>query len=174
MGLSFGRGSNTSAIAWQREMKPLPPSESTRKRMVHTRRRDTPLEVALRRKLWLAGLRYRIDAPMLRELRRRGDIVFSRARVAVHVDGCFWHGCPQHATFPKYNGRWWSEKLQQNRERDRDTDAALEANGWISVRVWGHERDIDSIARAIESIVRRRIAEPGAAGATGGGTQHGV
>lgn len=72
-------------------------------------------------------------------LRRRADLVFPRRRVAVYVDGCFWHSCPQHATHPKNNAQWWAEKLAANVARDRDTDERLETDGWSVVRVWEHE-----------------------------------
>ncbi len=72
-------------------------------------------------------------------MRRRADLVFPRRRVAVYVDGCFWHCCPEHATYPKNNARWWADKLAGNVARDRDTDARLGAAGWLVVRVWEHE-----------------------------------
>jgi DNA mismatch endonuclease (patch repair protein) len=72
-------------------------------------------------------------------LRRRGDIVFTRARVAVFVDGCFWHGCAEHGTWPKQNAEWWRAKITANRNRDRDTDRRLRDAGWAVIRVWEHE-----------------------------------
>lgn len=72
--------------------------------------------------------------------RRRADLLFSRARVAVFVDGCFWHACPIHATQPANNGEWWATKLRGNVARDRDTDAHLTEQGWPSVRIWEHEQ----------------------------------
>ena len=77
--------------------------------------------------------------PRVQGLRRRADLVFPRSRLAVYVDGCFWHSCPQHATFPKNNAQWWAEKLAGNVARDRDTDEKLIAAGWTVVRVWEHE-----------------------------------
>jgi DNA mismatch endonuclease (patch repair protein) len=89
-------------------------------------------------------------------LRREADICFPRARVAVFVDGCFWHCCPQHGTLPKANADWWREKLAANKTRDRDTDARLEAAGWLPIRVWEHEQSEVAAAR-ISKVVRRRI-----------------
>lgn len=117
-------------------------------------RRDTKPELALRRAAWRLGLRYRVDiAPI--PGRRRADLVFSRAKVAVYVDGCFWHSCPTHATIPKANREWWVAKLEANTRRDRDTDARLAEAGWAVVRVWEHE-PVDKAARRVESVVRRR------------------
>lgn len=108
----------------------------TSARMRAQRRRDTAPEVALRRELHRRGARFFVDRAPLPGLRRRADLVFPRKHVAVYVDGCFWHSCPQHATFPKNNAQWWADKLAANVVRDRDTDARLEAAGWHVVRVW--------------------------------------
>jgi DNA mismatch endonuclease (patch repair protein) len=89
--------------------------------MQATRGRDTAPELALRRELHRRGLRYRVDMPVIPGLRRRADVVFPRARVAVFVDGCFWHGCPQHATFAKSNAAFWAAKIAANKARDTDT-----------------------------------------------------
>jgi len=88
-------------------------------------------------------------------VRRRADLVFGPARVAVFVDGCFWHGCPVHATWPKNNAEFWREKIETNRLRDQDTDRRLTAAGWEVVRVWEHE-DLDEVANRLERIVRDR------------------
>jgi DNA mismatch endonuclease (patch repair protein) len=100
------------------------------------------------------GLRFRVDRPPLEGGRRRADIVFTRARVAVFVDGCFWHSCPQHATQPKVNGKWWAEKLEQNRRRDADTTRVLTEAGWTVLRFWEHEDPeiaAEVVRRAVES-----------------------
>jgi DNA mismatch endonuclease, patch repair protein len=119
------------------------------------RRRDTAPELALRSLLHRQGLRFRVDDP-LPGLRRRADLVFARARVAVFVDGCFWHGCPDHASWPRANARWWKQKIDMNRVRDGDTDHRLRQAGWIPVRVWEHEDPTDAAA-LVEAIVRRRL-----------------
>ena len=103
---------------------PVASTPAVSKRMRQTRRRDTPKELDLRRELHRRGLRYLVDAAPLPGLRRRADLVFRRPRVAVFVDGCFWHQCPKHKTMPVANREWWSEKLAGNVDRDRDTDQA--------------------------------------------------
>lgn len=109
------------------------------------RRRDTKPELAVRRLIHAAGLRYRVDfAPI--GGRSRADIVFSRARVAIFIDGCFWHGCPAHATYPKRNSDYWIPKLQRNMERDRESDARLQLAGWTVLRFWEHESPEDVAA----------------------------
>ncbi|WP_306363230.1 very short patch repair endonuclease [Nocardia sp. CC227C] len=113
---------------------------ATSARMARQRRAGTAPEIALRRELHRRGARFFVDRAPMRGLRRRADIVFPRRKVAVYVDGCFWHSCPEHATFPKNNAEWWAEKLAGNVARDRDTDARLRAAGWTVVRVWEHER----------------------------------
>lgn len=118
-------------------------------------RRDTKAEMVVRRAVWHRGLRYRVDLAPVRGMRRRADLVFTRAKVAVFVDGCFWHRCPEHATAPKSNAVWWAEKLAANVQRDRDTDARLRDAGWIVVRVWEHD-DAEQAADLIESVVRSR------------------
>ncbi|MFT0612532.1 very short patch repair endonuclease [Rhodococcus qingshengii] len=112
---------------------------ATSARMSAQRRRDTKPEIALRRELHRRGLRYFVDRAPVKGVRRRADLVFPRRKVAVFVDGCFWHSCPQHATFPKNNAQWWTDKLAANVVRDRDTDARLAEQGWTVIRVWEHE-----------------------------------
>lgn len=89
-------------------------------------------------------------------VRRRADVLFTRARVAVFVDGCFWHGCPLHATSPRNNAEWWREKLAGNVRRDRDTDERLRQIGWTSVRIWEHE-DMEVAADRVETVVRHSV-----------------
>jgi DNA mismatch endonuclease (patch repair protein) len=121
-------------------------------------RRDTKPELALRREVWRRGLRYRVDVPPISGLRKRADMAFSRARVAVYIDGCYWHSCPDHATVPKANRDWWIAKLEANVKRDRDTDAQLRTAGWKVVRVWEHEVIVDAADR-IETLVRQQCVE---------------
>jgi DNA mismatch endonuclease, patch repair protein len=136
--------------------RPSASSSDIRARMENQQRRDTAPELALRHELWHRGLRYRVDvAPMSSSRRRRADLVFTGARVAVFVDGCFWHGCPHHGTLPKTNGPWWRAKLAANKERDADTDRLLAADHWRVIRVWEHE-DPARAASRIERLVRSR------------------
>jgi DNA mismatch endonuclease (patch repair protein) len=134
---------------------PAPSSAVIRRRMQQQPRRDTRPELELRRALHAAGLRYRIERPVIPGMRRRADLVFGPAKVAVFVDGCFWHMCPEHATAPKANADWWRQKLERNRERDRDTDQLLLDQGWFPVRVWEHE-DMAEAALTVAEVVRRR------------------
>jgi DNA mismatch endonuclease, patch repair protein len=124
--------------------------------MRRQRRADTKPERELRKALHGAGLRYRVGYK-LPGTRRSVDVAFPRERVAVFVDGCFWHGCPQHATWPKANADWWRQKIDANRQRDRDTDRRLSAEGWCVVRVWEHEDAEQAAHRVAEAIHARRI-----------------
>lgn len=127
--------------------------------MEHQARRDTRPELAVRRVVWQLGLRYRVDlAPM--PGRRRADLVFTRAKVAVYIDGCFWHSCPAHATTPKANRDWWTAKLAANVARDRDTDARLAHAGWTVIRVWEHEPPTAVAARIAQVVATRRRPSP--------------
>lgn len=116
------------------------------------RRRDTGPELRVRKELHRRGLRYRVDLPLL-QTRRRADVAFPRARLAIFVDGCYWHGCPVHGTSAAANADFWREKIKTNQARDRDTDALLAAAGWTSLRFWEHEDPI-AVADAIEIQVR--------------------
>jgi DNA mismatch endonuclease (patch repair protein) len=116
-------------------------------------RRDTTVEMALRRELHRLGVRYRVH---LRNLPGTPDIALTRARVAVFVDGCFWHRCPQHGTAPKNNSAWWTAKLDGNVERDRRKDMQLKGLGWVPVHVWEHE-DPAIAAAKIYKIWRERV-----------------
>lgn len=127
-------------------------AEGSRNSMRSNRRRDTLPELAVRRRLHAAGLRYRVDFAPLGG-RRRADIVFTRQHVAVFIDGCYWHGCPDHATFPKRNSDYWLPKLARNVERDRETDQSLREAGWTVLRFWEHESP-DDVARRIAVAVR--------------------
>ena len=118
------------------------------------RQRDTAAETALRSLLHRHGLRFRVHYA-LPGLRRRADIAFPRLRIAVFADGCFWHGCPEHGTWPKQNADWWREKIEGNRRRDADTDSRLEAQGWTVIRVWEHE-EAEAAADAIAHVVSGR------------------
>jgi len=124
--------------------------------MSRARRRDTAPEVAIRREAHRRGLRYRVDTPVVGLPRRRPDMVFTRQRVAVFVDGCFWHSCPVHATVPKSNRDWWVAKLERNVVRDRETDDLLRVLGWTVLRFWEHEDPIAAVD-VIERVVRPSV-----------------
>lgn len=136
-------------------VEPVPPA--VRKRMSRQRRRDTAPETALRRELHRRGLRFRVDHSLVGIPRRRGDIVFTRARLVVFVDGCFWHACPIHGTSPVTRAEWWAQKLERNVARDRDTDARLTNSGWVVLRFWEH---VDPLVAAtdVEATYRLLIA----------------
>lgn len=120
------------------------------------RQKGTTPEVALRRALHKLGLRFRLQRRVPGRRARTIDIAFPRERIAVFVDGCFWHCCPQHATWPKSNRIWWREKLAANRARDRDTDVRLGEAGWIIVRVWEHEDPEKAAERVQEAVLGRQ------------------
>ena len=121
--------------------------------MSRVKNRHTAPEMAIRRELHRRGLRYRVNMPLPQIGRTRPDIVFTRARVAVFIDGCFWHRCPEHGTAPKTNPGWWRQKLDTNVERDRRTDTALAEAGWTVIRIWEHEDAIPAADR-VEATVR--------------------
>ena len=135
--------------------RPLPSSSAVSQRMSRARREDTAPEVALRSELHRRGLRFRVHVPLPFDRRRRADVAFPSAKVAVFVDGCFWHSCPEHATWPKANAAFWLDKLQGNRKRDLDTNKQLRQLGWEPVRIWEHESSADA-ADVVEAVVRRR------------------
>lgn len=129
-----------------------------RSRMQQQRSADTGPELRLRKALHGRGLRYQLHRAIVPGTkRRRVDIAFPRARVAVFVDGCFWHGCAEHGRRLHDINRWyWPAKIEGNRERDRDTDARLTDAGWRVVRVWEHD-DPEQAAVRIERIVAGRL-----------------
>ncbi|ANZ38063.1 very short patch repair endonuclease [Lentzea guizhouensis] len=137
-------------------VEPLETAPGVRARMSKQKSRDTQIEVELRRALFAAGLRYRVHRRPVKGVRREADIVFISAKVAVFVDGCFWHGCPEHATWPKNNAEFWRTKIETNRRRDLDTDEKLADAGWLAVRVWEHESAADAAARVHEVVLSRR------------------
>ena len=143
----------STSRARRRAGVPEPSSEEARNRMVATRRADTQPELRLRSELHRMGLRFRLHRSVVPGVRRQIDIAFGTARVAVFVDGCFWHSCPQHATAAKANAGFWRQKLADNQRRDRDTDLRLRKAGWRVVRVWEHE-DARLAARRIVRAVR--------------------
>ncbi|MFE5495615.1 very short patch repair endonuclease [Streptomyces virginiae] len=137
----------------------VPSSAAVSARMSRQVSRDTAQEVAVRRLLHAAGLRYRVNLPVPGMRRRTIDIAFTRARIAVFLDGCFWHGCPEHATRPKANAEWWRVKLEKNVSRDLETTAHLESAGWTVLRFWEHESP-DTVAHKIAASRRQAVLPP--------------
>lgn len=128
--------------------------------MQANRRRDTAPEWAVRRRLHARGLRYRVDFRVAPPLHVRPDIVFTKARVAIFIDGCFWHGCPLHGTSPKRNAQYWGPKIEGNAARDERDTFRLEQLGWLVLRFWEHE-DPQTVAERIEtavSVCRTKLA----------------
>jgi DNA mismatch endonuclease (patch repair protein) len=114
--------------------------------------RDTKPELALRRAVHAAGLRYFVNRRPIKAVRRTADLVFPRLRLAVFLDGCFWHGCPVHHTIAKTNAEFWAEKVATNRRRDLDTNRRLADAGWAVIRVWEHESAGEAAARIVEVV----------------------
>lgn len=131
---------------------PTASSSRVSSRMRTQLRRDTKVELAIRSILHRAGLRYRVDSRPVRDLPRRADVVFVRRKLAVFVDGCFWHGCPMHSKRIEHNRRWWRTKISRNEMRDRDTDKMLRDRGWTVLRIWEHE-DATEAARRIQNLL---------------------
>ena len=130
-----------------------PSSHEASLRMARVRQKGTRCEVELRRALHARGLRYRLQVPLLTKPRRVADIVFRRRKLAIFVDGCFWHGCPEHGTSPKSIADFWRDKIETNKRRDLDTNRRLTAAGWRVLRVWEHEdaeEAADRIMKALE------------------------
>jgi DNA mismatch endonuclease, patch repair protein len=132
--------------------RPAAASEQKRRSMSRQRSRDTGPELAIRTRLHAMGYRYRVDHRPLPAVRTRGDIVFTKVRLVVFVDGCFWHQCPLHATSPQHNGAWWEAKLAANVERDRATDQRLAAAGFRVVRIWEHEPPDEAVATIVGAL----------------------
>lgn len=142
-------------------MPTRPPASSAAalSRMRRQRRSGTGPELALRRAAFRLGLRYRIDYPLpVKGLRRRADFAFPSIKIAVFVDGCFWHRCPIHSSEPRANADWWRAKLDANVERDRDTDRRLREIGWEPCRIWEHE-DVELAAERLLTLVMSRRSE---------------
>ncbi|MEN2420226.1 very short patch repair endonuclease [Streptomyces rimosus] len=131
-------------------------SAARRRNMQAIRSRDTRPEQLIRRLVHAQGLRYRVCARPLADLRRTADMVFRPAKVAVFIDGCYWHGCPEHYVAPKTNSGYWSEKVERNVTRDRDTDERLTSEGWLVLRFWEHEPSADCADKIAATVISRR------------------
>ncbi|WP_269640001.1 very short patch repair endonuclease [Micromonospora chokoriensis] len=136
-------------------LPPTPPPSSASRTMKANRSTGTKPELALRRALFRAGLRYRVNLKVMTPGRVvRPDVVFTRTRVAVFVDGCFWHGCPLHGRMPSDPSGYWRQKISRNQERDRAVDQALHDAGWRVIRLWEHAATEEAVM-----LVRVAVAE---------------
>lgn len=143
-----------------RARAPLASSPIVRRVMQANRSFDTALEALLRSELHRLGLRFRKHTNVDPAVKCKADIIFRRLRVCVFVDGCYWHGCPKHFQSPKINREWWTEKIADNRKRDRRKTAALRKRGWAVIRIWEHEltaKGADQIARHIATALVKRM-----------------
>lgn len=127
-------------------------SPATRRVMQANRGRDTGPEMRIRRELHALGLRFRVGVRVEPNLRRTADVALKGLRLAIFVDGCFWHGCPEHSHMPKANVDFWRAKIARNVERDAETNDTLRARGWTVLRIWEHE-DVELAARRVQSLV---------------------
>lgn len=132
--------------------RPIPSSPDVSRRMANVRQKGTGAEVALRREMYRLGLRYRINYEVLKRPRRLADVAFLGRKIAVFVDGCFLHGCQEHATWPKHKAEFWRQKIEANQRRDADTNDRLRSLGWTVLRFWAHEPPTDA-ARAVAHMV---------------------
>ena len=175
----LGRTPRPVPIAWcpMAAVRPVgASSEGVRRSMQSNKSRDTKPELALRRAVHALGLRYRVSYRPLRGVRRTADLAFTKAKVAVFLDGCFWHGCPEHHVKARTNAEYWAEKVERNRLRDAETNRLLTEAGWLVIRVWEHE-DLVQAAEEIAEIVRSRRAAlnggPNALNSSQGAVSHG-
>lgn len=132
-----------------------PSSPGVSARMSRQASKDTGVELAVRRLLHASGMRYRVEYPVPGMPRRRIDVAFTKTKVAVLIDGCFWHGCPEHATQPKANAEWWRTKLDRNMARDLETTEHLTAEGWTVLRFWEHT-PAEKVAATVCAAVDRK------------------
>lgn len=133
-------------------LRAKPVDERVTRRYGNLAREDTSPELALRRELFHRGLRYRVHYKVPGVPRRKVDIAFTRKKVVVQMDGCFWHGCPEHGVMPARNSEWWKWKIERNKARDRDTDEKLAALGWTVIHVWEHEEPATATERVLKAL----------------------
>lgn len=142
--------------------EPLPPeapaasSENVRSVMRGNRKRDTRPEIAVRKAVHRLGLRYRVACRPLSDQRFTADLVFPGPRVAVFVDGCFWHGCSEHFAPPRTNASYWGPKIARNKARDLAALTALQEAGWTGLRIWEHEEPVRAAGRIAEIVRQAR------------------
>ena len=137
------------------------PGTALSRKMSTLARRDTKPELLLRSELHRRGMRFRVQMKVPGNNRRTVDIAFTRVRLAVYVDGCFWHGCPEHHVRPKANSDWWHWKIERNQARDRDTDKALQSLGWTVIRVWEHVEPRSAADLVAETYSKLNAQVPG-------------
>jgi len=131
--------------------------------MARVRRAGTDVELVLRKELYRTGLRYQVDYEVLKNPRHVADVAFPGLKIAIFVDGCFWHGCPEHATWPKQNAEFWRQKIEKNRLRDADTNSRLLEVGWTVLRFWAHESPVEAaqvVAKAVAIARAERCTSP--------------
>ncbi|MEV3992799.1 very short patch repair endonuclease [Streptomyces sp. NPDC049837] len=141
---------------WQPPAGSWASSAARRRNMQAIRSRDTKPEQLIRRLVHAQGLRYRVAAKPLPNLRRTADMVFRPAKVAVFIDGCYWHGCPEHYVPPRTNPGYWSDKVARNMARDRDTDKRLQEAGWLVLRFWEHTPAAECVSEITRTVNDRR------------------
>lgn len=144
------------AEAWEAPEGSWASSAGNRRSMRGNRSRDTKPELALRRLVHAAGLRYRVAAKPLPKMRRTADLLFRPTKVAVFVDGCFWHGCPEHFVPPKTNPGYWEKKISGNVQRDYETDSRLSEEGWLVLRFWAHQAPEECADTVVKTVSARR------------------
>lgn len=137
-------------------IRPSASSGAALARMKAAKPTDTAPELAIRSVLTQKGLSFQIDEKPIDNLNRKADIIFRPVKVAVFVDGCFWHGCPIHGTKAKANAEFWASKIKQNQERDLDTTRRLEASGWKVIRVWEHENPEEVSQKIYDIVIKRK------------------
>ncbi|MGR4850151.1 very short patch repair endonuclease [Streptomyces sp. LARHCF252] len=142
--------------SWEPPQGSWASSAARRRNMQAIRSRDTKPERLVRSLLHAQGLRYRVAAKPLPGLRRTADIVFRSVKLAVFIDGCYWHGCPEHYVPPRTNSGYWSDKVARNMARDRDTDEQLKAAGWTVLRFWEHDPAEDCAINIAATVSRLR------------------
>lgn len=135
---------------------PAASSDQVRERRQAEARRDTKCEKVVRSAVHALGFRYRIHQWPELDLRREADLVFRRAKVAVFVGSCFWHGCPEHHTPPTTDHLRWEAKTERNRTRDKETAEVLTVRGWAFARIWEHEEPFEAANRVYEAAAARR------------------
>lgn len=134
---------------------PKPSSSAAKSRMEAAKPKNTLPEIKLQTALAELGINFETDVKPIEDLHRRADVLIREGKIAIFVDGCFWHGCPIHGTQAKANAEFWADKIKRNQERDLDTNEHLEAAGWTVIRIWEHE-DPNDAAKQIADIIKEK------------------